>query len=148
MIPATPARRWPAALLPLCLAALTACGGQAPVDPNNREIPWTYGPRTDDSTREHLLGSGTKFGAAIARGWQCRLRNGTELVVQPFELAANHPLFDKVVLSIGLFDPKGERLANLVSQPLTAKTAAMTFAVEPAVGQRLQDLVLYYVAKD
>lgn len=148
MIPASSARRRTAALLPLALAALTACGGQPPVDPNNREIPWTYGPRSDDATREHLHGSGTKGGAAIARGWQCRLRNGTELIVQPFELASSHPLFDKVVLSIGLFDPKGERLANFTSQPLTAKTAAMTFAVEPAVGQRLQDLVFYYVAKD
>jgi hypothetical protein len=131
----------------LAFALLAACGKPVPTDPNNREIPWNYGPRTNDSTAAHLGGTGTKGGAAIAKGWQCRLVDGKQLVVRPYQLSSSHPLFDKVVLSVGLFDKNGKPIVQHMSELLTAKTEALTFDVTPEQASKLYDLILYYVAK-
>lgn len=129
----------------LLLAALAACGGET-VDPGNREIPWTYGPTTGGATAEHARGTGSGGGAAIARGWQCRLQDGKQLTVQPYQLAPSHPLFGKVLLVIGLFDKTGKQLSTVLSPTVTAQNATFTFELTDAVANELWDLVIWYRA--
>lgn len=133
----------------VCAAALllTACGSKPVVDPNNREIPWSYGPRTSDATAEHLAGTGTKGATAVAVGWHCRLIDQRQLVVRPYQLAAKHALFDQVALSVGLFDRNGQPIGQFLSAPLQATTTALPFDLTPEQAAKLYDLVLYYVAK-
>lgn len=131
-------------VLALLLAGTVGCGGKPSADPKNREIPWAYGPTNGTATVEHLQGSGHRGGAAIAKGWQCRLQDGKQLVVKPFELAAAHPLFGKVALSVSLFDKDGKEIGALVSPPITAQNATFTFDVAEAVVPRLWDLVIWY----
>lgn len=126
------------------LLAAAACGGEAAADPRNREIPWTYGPTSSTATAEHARGTGTDGGAAMARGWQCRLQDGTHLLVQPYQLAASHPLFGKVVLTVGLFDQAGKQLSTLRSPVLTAANSTFTLELPPDVAARLWDLVFWY----
>lgn len=136
----------PLALLLLLLpVTAAACGDVAVADPNNRDIPWTYGPVSGVSTAEHARGSGSEGGAAVAKGWQCRLQDGKQLVVRPYGLAPSHPLFDKVALSIGLFDKTGKQLSTLRSPVLTAANATFTLELAPDVAAALWDLVFWYV---
>lgn len=132
--------RTAAAFLP---AILAACGGTPP-DPDNREIPWAYGPINSVSTVEHARGTGNQGGTALAKGWQCRLEHGTHLTVQPYQLAASHPLFGKVTLSVGLFDKDGGQLATLRSPVLTATNATFAFDLDADVAKRLWDLIFWY----
>jgi hypothetical protein len=125
--------------------AMAACGGKPPADPNNREVPWTYGPRTDVATAEHLAGSGHKGATPMAKGWQCRLQDGKQLVVRPYELSSSHPLFGKVALNVGLFDKNGKQLEMLRSGTLTQQNATATFDLAEATAKQLYDLVLWYV---
>ncbi len=128
----------------LLLSAVAACGGGPAADPGNREVPWTYGPMTGTSTMEHARGTGSEGGAAIAKGWQCRLQDGKRLIVQPYQLASSHALFGKVTLSVGLFDQAGKQLAMLVSPVITAGNATFTFDLDAAVASQLWDLVFWY----
>lgn len=126
------------------LAAVAACGGKTAADPDNREVPWAYGPRTSTSTTEHLQGSGHEGGAAIAKGWQCRLQGGKQLSIRPYQLATEHALFGKVVLSVSLFDTTGKELGSFVSSAITPQNASFTFEVSPDVAKQLWDLVIWY----
>jgi hypothetical protein len=138
----TPCRRL--AAIVLCAFA-AACGNRAAADPNDREVPWTYGPMQGGATAEHLAGAGKKDGPALAKGWQCRLQENKRLVIRPYQLAATHPLFDKAALSIGLFDKTGAQLGMLRTGKLTAGNASATFELDAATAQRLWDVVLWYV---
>jgi hypothetical protein len=128
----TPARRL--AAIALCAFA-AACGNRAAADPNDREVPWTYGPMQGGATAEHLAGAGKKGGPALAKGWQCRLQENKRLVVRPYQLASSHPLFDTVSLSIGLFDKTGGEIqqedgliAVLASINATEKRGCQAFS--------------------
>jgi hypothetical protein len=126
------------------LLVLAACSGKAAADPNQREVSWAYGPTKGGATAEHVQGIGGKNGPAISKGWQCRLQDGKRLLVRPYQLAAEHPLFGKVALVIGLYDKTGKELAMLTSAPLTAANASFTFELDAAVAGPLWDLVLWY----
>lgn len=129
------------------LTVVAACGKGAPPDPKNRDIPWTPGPTTADATNEHLVATGTKGGAKISAGWKCRLQDGKALLVQPFKLAESHPMFDKVVLSIGLYDKADQLLTRVQSEPITAATKGFTFPIDEATAAKLASLTFFYVAK-
>lgn len=129
------------------LLAIAACGKGGAPDPKNREIPWSYGPTTADATSEHLLATGTKGGAKLSVGWKCRLQDGKALLVTPYQLSASHPMFDKVVLSIGLYDKADQLLTRVQSEPITAATKGFTFPVDEAMALKLATLTFYYVAK-
>lgn len=131
---------------PLAAAFLfaTACGGSVDIDPNNRELAWTYGPVTGTSMPEHARGTGSEGGEAVAKGWKVRLQDGKRLVVTPYQLAGSHPLFGDVRLAVGLFAQNGEQLTMLDSEVLTAETKALTFEVDAALGKRLWDVALWY----
>lgn len=124
------------------LVVVAACSKAA--DPNNREVSWTYGPTTAEATAEHAQGVGGKNGPAIAKGWQCRLQDGKRLVVRPYQLASSHPLFGKVVMSVGLFDKTGKDIETVRSGPITAENATFTFELTEAAAGRLYDLVIWY----
>lgn len=126
------------------LLLLAACGGKAAADPNQREVSWAYGPTTGGATAEHVQGIGGKGGPGITKGWQCRLQDGKRLLVRPYQLADQHPLFGKVTLVIGLYDKTGKELAMLKSAPVTAANASFTFDLDAAVAGQLWDLVLWY----
>lgn len=131
-------------VLTALVGAVAACGAKTAVDPNNREVPWAYGPRTSTSTAEHLQGSGHEGGMAIAKGWQCRLQGGKQLSIRPYQLATEHALFGKVALSVSLFDTTGKELGSFVSSAITPQNATFTFEVTEDVAKRLWDLVLWY----
>lgn len=126
------------------LLVATACGDKAAVDPNNREVSWIYGPTKGGASAEHVRGTGKEGGAAVAKGWQCRLQDGKRLTVKPFELAESHALFGKVVMVVGLYDKNGKDLTTVTSTPLTAENAAFTFELTDAVAKELWDLVIWY----
>lgn len=128
-------------LFGLCLAG---CGGGAPADPNLRQVPWKYGPTNSLSSREHMRGTGTEGGEALAKGWRLRLEDQRQLTVQPFELAAAHPLFDKVVLAIHLFDQAEQEIHHVVTTPLTPTNASFTFDLEPALAAKVRDAIVWY----
>jgi hypothetical protein len=129
------------------LASIAACGSKVAPDPKNREVPWTYGPTTGGATAEHVQGAGKKGGPPIAVGWQCRLVDGRQLVVKPYQLASSHPLFGKVTMSFGLFDKGGKPLETVRSNgPVTAQNATFTFEISEAVAGKLWDIVIWYVA--
>lgn len=133
-------------VLTALLAAFAACSKTAPTDPKNREIPWSYGPTTDASSAEHLTGTGKKGGAAMSKGWQCRLQDGKRLLVQPYQLAESHPLFGKVALNVGLFDKTGKQLGEQTSPKLDAGNATFTLELDEATATQLYDVVFWYVA--
>jgi len=135
----------PRTLLMLIVAVAAACGSKTTADPNSREVPWSYGPTTGGATAEHVLGTGKKDGKAVARGWQLRLVDGKRLVMNPFQLASDHALFDKVALNIGLFDREGKQVGQVRSPTLTAKTGSVSFDLDEAQAKKLVDVVLYYV---
>ena len=132
------------ALLLLVTVTGAACGGEAPYDPNNREISWTYGPTTGTARSEHLLATGTKGKGPIARGWQLRLQDGKTLSVRPFELSDSHALFGTAVMRIGLFDKTGDQIGLVRTEPITADNAAFSFELEAADAKRLHDVVLWF----
>lgn len=140
----TPSRSFRLTVFAAVVAAVAACGGKTAADPNNREIPWTYGPRTSTSTAEHLQGTGHEGGAAIAKGWQCRLQGGKQLAIRPYQLASEHAMFGKVALSVSLFDTTGKEIGSFVSPALTPQNASCTFDLAPEVAKQLWDLVLWY----
>ncbi len=129
----------------LLVAAAAACGSRITADPDNREVPWTYGPTTGGATAEHVQGTGSGGGAPIARGWKCRLHAGKRLTVQPYQLAPTHPLFGKVVMSFGLFDKTGKQIGTVRSEPVTAQHAAFSFDLADAEATQLWDVVIWYV---
>lgn len=130
---------------PALLLFAAACGSKAAADPNQREIAWSYAPTTGGATAEHVQGTGRKGGPAIAKGWQCRLQDGKRLTIQPYQLAASHPLFGKVMMSISLFDKKGKEIGSVRSATLTAGHASSTFEIAPEVAAQLWDVAIYYV---
>ena len=130
--------------LAILLAAMAACGSRAAVDPDNREVPWTYGPTTGGATMEHARGTGKEGGAAVAKGWNCRLQDGKRLVVKPYQLAESHALFGKVVMSFGLFDKAGKEITTVVSPLLTTQNATFTFELTDATAKQLLDVVIWY----
>jgi hypothetical protein len=129
------------------LIAVAACSKGGPPDPKNRVVPWSYGPTTADATNEHLVATGTKGGAKLSVGWQCRLQDGKALLVQPYQLSTSHPMFDKVVLSIGLYDKADQLLTRVQSEPITKDTKGFTFPVDEAMAAKLATLTFFYVAK-
>lgn len=139
-----PHRCRPAPATAFLLLTLAACNEGPTADPQNREVAWTYGPTNGTSSFEHARGTGSEGGAAVAKGWHCRLQEGKRLIVQPYQLAASHPLFGKVTLAVGLFDQAGAQLAMLNSPVLTAETTTLTFDVDQAAAARLWDVVFWY----
>lgn len=131
-----------AVLATLLAAALCGCDRTA-VDPNNREVPWAYGPLTSTSSVEHLGGAGKK-GPAIAKGWQCRLQEQKRLVIQPFQLSAEHPLFGKVALAVRLYN-NDTLLHEAKTDVIRPDNATFTLDVDPAVGAKLNNLIFFYV---
>ena len=142
-----PLSRRSSVLVAVALTVVAACGKGAPPDPKNRIVPWSYGPMTADATNEHLLATGTKGGAKLSIGWQCRLQDGKALLVQPYQLSTSHPMFDKVVLSIGLYDKADKVLTRVQSEPITKDTKGFTFPVDEAMALKLETLTFFYVAK-
>lgn len=142
----TRADRRPLASMPtaLLLVAIAACGGSPPADPGNREVAWSYGPTKGGATAEHVAGTGSEGGSAIAKGWQCRLQDGKFLTVQPYQLAPSHALFGKVTLSVGLFDKTGKQLGTLRSPVITAANATFTLELAADVADQLWDVVFWY----
>ncbi len=135
-----------AALAPLLAAALVSCSRETAADPNSRKIEWTYGPTSGTATPEHVAGTGTKGGAAIAKGWTCRLVDGKRLTVSPYQLSSSHPLFGKVALSIGLFDKDSKDIGTVRSGTLTATNASFSFDLADDLAKRLFDVVIWYQA--
>lgn len=126
-------------------AAAAGCGRKA-ADPNDREVPWTYGPTTGGASAEHVGGTGAgKGGRALSKGWQCRLLDQKRLVVRPYQLAGDHPLFGKVALNIGLFDKSGAQIGMVRSGPVTKDAAEFPFELEDEVVRRLWDAVIWFV---
>lgn len=148
IVPRMCTRAHPSPFRRLCLlfllSAAGACGSRTATDPGNREVAWTYGPTTGGATAEHVQGTGGKGGAAIARGWQCRLQDGKRLTIVPYQLASSHPLFGKVRMSVGLFDKTGKQIASIDSGVITAQNAAFTFELSDDVARQLWDLVIWY----
>lgn len=134
----------PAAAVAMLVATMPSCGSEPPYDWKNREIPWTYGPTNSTATREHLNATGTKGPGAIAKGWSCRLRDGKELVVQPYQLASTHALFGKVLMNVGMFDASGKQLGSFRSAAITAENASSTFEVTEEVARPLCDVVIWF----
>lgn len=132
-------------VLASALAVLAACSKTAPADPNNREIPWSFGPTTGASSAEHLTGTGKKGGAALSKGWQCRLQDGKRLQVVPYQLAESHPLFGKVALNVGFFDKAEKQIGEQNSPVLTAGNASFTLELDEKVAAQLVDVVFWYV---
>lgn len=139
-----PARRPLLALVQVGLLGLAAACGGKPAAVDGREIAWTYGPTAGGATKEHLHGTGTKGGAPLAQGWQCRLQPGGRLVVRPYQPATVHPLYGKVGLRIGLFDQGGKQLAAVRTGVLTAAATSHEFELDAAVAAQLWDVVLWY----
>lgn len=134
-----------AALTPLLVVALAACGSDAAADPNHRKIEWTYGPTSGTASQEHVAGTG-KAGPPIAKGWTIHLVDGKRLTVDPYQLSSAHPLFGKVVLSIGLFDKDSKDIGTVRSGTLTATKASFSFDLADDVAKRLFDVVIWYQA--
>lgn len=130
--------------LAFLFAALPSCGAEKKYDWKNREIPWTYGPTNDTATQVHLTGTGKKGPGAISKGWQCRLVDGKNLVVRPYELASSHALFGKVILSVGLFDQSEKQLGDFTSGTVTAENATFTFELTEAMAKTLNDVVIWF----
>lgn len=126
------------------LLALAGCDRQPAADPNNREIPWAYGPTANLATEVHLRGTGKEGGSAIAGGWSCRLVDGRRLTVTPRQLASSHPLLGQVVLSVNLFEKSGQDLKSFVSPTITKDGGTFSFDLPADVAARLWDLVLWY----
>ncbi len=139
-----PARCSRPALLALASLCFAACGGSPPNDPNLRQLAWKYGPTNSLSTREHMRGTGTEGGEPLAKGWRLRLKDQRQLTVQPFELAAAHPLFDKVVLAIHLFDQGEQEIHHVVTTPITPTNASFTFDLEPELVAKVKDAIVWY----
>lgn len=133
------------AALAFLFAALPSCGAEKKYDWKNREIPWSYGLTNDTATKVHLTGTGKKGPGAISKGWQCRLVDGKNLVIKPFELASSHALFGKVILSVGLFDQGGKQIGAFKSGTVTAENATFTFELTEAVAKPLLDVVIWYL---
>lgn len=131
-----------AAVLGLVFAGLAACDRTAS-DPNDREVPWAYGPLVDTASAEHLGGAGKK-GAPISKGWQCRLQQQSKLVIRPFQLSAEHALFGKVALVVRLYD-NDTLLGEQRTGVLQPGNATFTLDVDPAVGPKLNNLIFFYV---
>jgi hypothetical protein len=129
-------------LAALFAAALCGCDRTA-ADPNDREVPWAYGPLTSTSSLEHLGGAGKK-GDPIAKGWQCRLQEQKRLVIRPFQLSAAHPLFGKVTLAVRLYN-NDTLLHETKTDVIRADNATFTLDVDPAVGAKLNNLIFFYV---
>jgi hypothetical protein len=129
--------------VPIVMLMLTAigCGGKSDTA-KGREIPWTYGPTTGGAAAEHVQGAG-KGGAAIARGWKCRLLQ-KQFTITPYQLAGTHPLFGHVVMNIGLFDKEGKQLDTVNSTAVTAANAAFMFELEEDVAAKLLDCVIWF----
>lgn len=132
------------ATLLLAGVGTVACGSEPAPDPGNRRIPWKYAPTTGGAAPEHRRATGADGGKPVAAGWRCRLQDGRQLVVQPYQLAESHPLFGKVTLTLGLFDKQDRDLATFVSPVLTAEPATWTFELTEAVARDLQDLVIWF----
>jgi hypothetical protein len=130
-------------VLAVAFAAVLASCDRTAADPNNREVPWAYGPLVDTASAEHLGGAGKK-GAPISKGWQCRLQDQKQLVIRPFQLSAEHPLFGKVALVVRLYD-NDTLLGEQRTDVLRPDNATFTLAVDPAVGPKLNNLIFFYV---
>ncbi|MFN3240157.1 MAG: hypothetical protein ACE37K_01450 [Planctomycetota bacterium] len=133
----------------LLLTALlfAGCGGEdkPTYDWRNRELAWRYGPTTGTATPEHLAGTGKLGQGAMAEGWKCELRGGTELTVRPFRLADEHRMFGKAGLVLALFDKSEQRITVLrTDQPVTKENATFTFTLDEATGKKVYDLILWY----
>ena len=126
------------------MAALPSCGSKPDYDWKNREIHWTYGPRTGAATSEHLTGTGTKGSGAIAAGWNCRLSDGKQLTVKPYQLAESHTLFGNAKMIIGLFDRTDQRLDTVRTEAITDKNATFTFELQEAVAKPLTEVVIWF----
>ncbi|MBM3494301.1 MAG: hypothetical protein FJX72_08275 [Armatimonadetes bacterium] len=123
---------------------LPACGGKPAKDPEDKEIPWTYGPTQGGASRTHALGTGVDGNRPVAVGWQCRLVDKKRLTIRPFSLASSHPLFGKAVLHVGLFDRGGTQLATERSGTISAQNASFAFDLADDMAQRLCDVVLWF----
>ncbi|MBM3974878.1 MAG: hypothetical protein FJ301_12345 [Planctomycetes bacterium] len=138
----TPASLPAAAVLALLVAGLAGCD-RTTADPNDREVPWAYGPLVDTASAEHLGGAGKK-GAPISKGWQCRLQQQSKLVIRPFQLSSEHPLFGKVALAVRLY-ANDTLLDEQRTGVLQSGNATFTLDVDPAVGPKVNNLIFFYV---
>ncbi|MFK7742766.1 MAG: hypothetical protein AB8H80_20815 [Planctomycetota bacterium] len=147
MRPRPTAYRSPLCVAGITLALLTAtsCGGKTkPVDRSNRDLAWKYGPTNGSATSTHLRGSGTQGGSAMAEGWRCKLREGKRVTVTPYKLEKKHPLLGKAKLAVGLFEPSGEMLELLFSDPITADSSSFDFELKAETSKKLNDIVIWY----
>lgn len=138
-----PLRSFRTTAVAFVLLAGTSCSGEKS-DPDQRNIPWTYGPTTSEAGADHLRATGTKGGAAITRGWQCSVDKANRLTIRPFQLAASHPLFGKVLMNVRLYDKAEAELQTVQTGPITAENATFTFDLPEAIANRLCDVVIWY----
>ena len=131
------------AALAALLTAVSSCGKEEPYDWKNRKIGWTYAPTTGTALPEHLSATGTGS-TALAKGWQCKLSDGKQLTIAPYQLERSHPQFGKVIMSIGLFDKTGKRLHTVQTEVVTAENATSTFELTEDVARPLFDLVIWF----
>ena len=132
------------AALALLLATVPSCGAETKFDWKNRELSWVYGPTADTATYEHLAATGNKGKGPIAKGWKCRLSDGRQLLVEPYELSSSHALFGKVIMIVGLFDSSGNQIETVRSAPITASNASFSFDLSEDVAKPLYDLVIWF----
>ena len=146
MTSTTPQRRAAAVTCVLAFALLSGCGGSkdAAYDWRNRDLAWKYGPTHGTATREHLLGTGTLRGEAMAEGWRCELVEGKQLSIRPFRLADEHELFGEACLVVSLFDRQEEEITTLRTTAVNQGAATFSLDLDEATARAVCDLILYY----
>lgn len=146
MTPTTPQRRAAAAACAFACALIAACGGadEQAYDWRNRDLAWKYGPTHGTATREHLLGTGTLRGEAMAEGWRCELVEGKRLTIKPFRLADEHELFGEAGLVVSLFDRQEEEITTLRTTAVNRGAATFSLDLDEATARAVSDLILYY----
>lgn len=127
----------------MLLSALPSCGSKKEYDWKNRDIAWTFGPTSGGAISEHLRGTG-KNGSPLAVGWKCRLSDGKDLTIEPYQLSKTHALLGKTTMVIGLFNKKGEKLDSVRTEAITADKATFSFEIKEDVAKRIWDAVIWF----
>ena len=146
MTSTTPQRRAAAVTCALACALLSGCGSSKDeaYDWRNRDLAWKYGPTHGTATREHLLGTGTMRGEAMAQGWRCALVGGEKITIAPFRLADEHELFSQACLVVSLFDRQEEEITTLRTAAIEKGAATFSLELDEATARAACDLILYY----
>lgn len=125
--------------------AFSSCSGEQPrYDWRNRDLAWKYGPTHGTASPEHLIGTGTLRGAAMAEGWKVGLSDGKKLTVRPYKLAAQHELFGKAGLILVLYNKDSQELQALRTGAIEPGNATFSFDIEEETAKDTYDLILWF----